>query len=140
MDETDGASITLPVKPVTASLSAIFSDCGNYIVPDYHSLNTKKLFFYHLTDLKLPEPKPKGDFYQIIQFCIADWFATDFRSAIQDMLPRVRVLTAERQKKSQVRESVRQTFYIKYLQCLLNQLWMEQMLSKYDEGVTGNKE
>ena len=38
LDETDGASGILPVKPVTSSLSAIFSDCGNHIASDYYGL------------------------------------------------------------------------------------------------------
>ena len=133
VDETDGASPIHTKKPVTASLSAIFSDCGNHIASDYYSRNTKKLFFHLLPDLQLPEPIPEVDLDQIIESCIADWFATDFQSAIQDMLPSARVLTAVRRKKSQVRETIRRIFYIKYLQCLLNQLWWERKLSKDDE-------
>ena len=140
LDETDGASSILPVKPVTSSLSAIFSDCGNHVASEYYSRNTKKLFFHLLPDLQLPEPIPEVDLDQIIESCIADWFATDFQSAIQDMLPSARILTAVRRKKSQVRETIRRTFYIKYLHCLLNQLWWERKLSKDDEGVTGDED
>ena len=91
LDETDGASGILPVKPVKSSLSAIFSDCGNHIASDYYSQNTKKLFFHLLPDLQLPEPIPEVDLDQIIESCIADWFTTDFQSAIQDMLSSARV-------------------------------------------------
>ena len=140
LDETDGASGILPVKPVISSLSAIFSDYGNHLASDYYSRNTKKLFFHLLPDLQLPEPIPEVDLDQIIESCIADWFATDFQSAIQDMLPSARVLTAVRRKKSQVRETIRRTVYIKYLHCLLNQLWWERKLSKDDEGVTGDED
>ena len=78
LNETDGASGILHVKPVTSSLSAIFSDCGNHIASDYYYRNTKKLFFHLLPDLQLPEPIPEVDLDQIIESCIADWFATDF--------------------------------------------------------------
>ena len=135
MDETDGAK--QPVKP-SASLSDIFSDCGNHIASDYYYRHTKKLHFHLLPDLQLSEPIPEVDLDQIIETCIADWFASDFQSAIKDMLPSAPVLSAVRRKKSQIRETIHRTFYIKYLQCL-NQLWWERMMPKDDEGVSGNK-
>ena len=120
-DKTDGEPLT-HVELLTKyedKLPAIFTACGRHIA--LHHLDiTKKLFYYILPKLELPDGQLTGvNIDQIISKCIAEWFISSFQVAVVDLFPSEDVIQAVQETTPDIGELIRATFWAKYMESIV---------------------
>ncbi len=122
-----------------SKLSVIFAACGKHIVK-HHLEHIISISCLLLPELKLSEPIPDIDIEQIIRACVAEWYASDFQSALLDLIPSEEVQGALNRTEPSAYKLVKQTFYITFIHRLLSEAreksWQQHQEKKKNQPET----